>query len=61
MKAGLPRSAGTRRCCPCGVLLGVVQNGALHLKYKEFRAIVRGQADVTCRVCGHVETVGCCL
>lgn len=50
------RAAGSCRC-PCGVLLALLQNDTLHLKYKELSAVVRGEADGRCRRCGHLATI----
>jgi hypothetical protein len=42
--------------CACGLLLGIHKGDELHVKYKEFTAVVRGAVRVCCRRCGrHVE------
>jgi hypothetical protein len=38
--------------CTCGSLLGMRSGDALHIKYKEFSAVLRGTASVRCRRCG---------
>ncbi len=43
--------------CPCGALLGIQHQGALHVKYKQFVATVRGLVDVSCPRCGCLSTL----
>jgi RNase P subunit RPR2 len=40
------------RCWRCDTLLGVEQNGELHVKYKDAQYRVRGVVKATCRRCG---------
>jgi len=46
------------RCRCCSALLGIVRGGELHLKYKDFSAVVRGTATVRCRRCSNVNEAG---
>lgn len=41
--------------CACGSLLGMRHGEELHIKYKDFSAVVRGTASVRCRRCGNVS------
>jgi hypothetical protein len=43
--------------CECGTLLCIEHEGALHLKYKQFSATVRGVVDMPCRRCGRMATL----
>ena len=50
------QAAGGREWrCTCGSLLGMRQGDELHIKYKDFSAVVRGTASVRCRRCGNAN------
>ena len=46
------QAVGREWRCSCSSLLGMRQGDELHIKYKEFSAVVRGSASVRCRRCG---------
>jgi len=39
------------KCQGCGTLLGIERGGEVHLRYKDFNAIVCGRVRATCRRC----------
>ncbi len=43
------------RCSRCNTLLGIEQQGAIHLKYKKARFIVRGSVVAQCRKCAQMN------
>ena len=45
------------RCTQCGALLGLEQNGELHVRYKEVQHWITGRCRHACRRCGTVNTV----
>jgi hypothetical protein len=45
------------RRCACGLFLAIVHGEELHIKYKDFTGIVRGQLRIRCRRCGRVAEV----
>lgn len=44
-------------CSSCGALLGVEENGELHIKYKELQHWIRGTCRHRCRRCGTLNQV----
>lgn len=49
----------TWRCDGCRALLGIEQEGKLHLKYKEAQYVVTGTAVAVCRRCAHLNRITC--
>jgi len=55
--AAPPTRARRWSCRSCGALLGVEENGELHIKYKEVQHWICGSCRHRCRRCGTMNQV----
>lgn len=59
MNVAVPPEPARRlwRCSRCRTLLGVVEDGSIHLKYKAARYVVEGHVVAVCRRCSEANDI----